>query len=105
MQCFLYPSTWMWEPTEGIGVLTKADAVVLMFRALRTRSPWAADNQARCPWLRTVRAEWSCANGDKLCDSTEVESLIETAKANRYGQRDAIMILVGYRHGLRAAEL
>jgi hypothetical protein len=23
----------MWEPTEGIGVLTKADAVVLMFRS------------------------------------------------------------------------
>jgi len=35
----------------------------------------------------------------------EVERLIKTAKANRYGQRDATMILLAYRHGLRAAEL
>jgi site-specific recombinase XerD len=35
----------------------------------------------------------------------EVETLIEAAKANRYGHRDATMILVAYRHGLRAAEL
>ena len=35
----------------------------------------------------------------------EVESLIEAAKANRYGQRDATMILLAYRHGLRAIEL
>lgn len=35
----------------------------------------------------------------------EVERLIQAAKANRYGHRDATMILVAYRHGLRAAEL
>lgn len=35
----------------------------------------------------------------------EIGRLIEAAKANRHGQRDATMILVGYRHGLRAAEL
>jgi integrase len=34
----------------------------------------------------------------------EVETLIEAAKANRWGHRDATMILVAYRHGLRAAE-
>jgi integrase len=34
----------------------------------------------------------------------EVEALIEAAKRNRYGHRDATMILVAYRHGLRAAE-
>jgi site-specific recombinase XerC len=34
----------------------------------------------------------------------EVEALVETAKANRYGHRDATMILVAFRHGLRAAE-
>jgi hypothetical protein len=32
-QCFAHSLTWMWEPTEGIGVRTKADAVVLMFRS------------------------------------------------------------------------
>ena len=35
----------------------------------------------------------------------EVERLMEAAKGNRWGLRDATMVLVGYRHGLRAAEL
>jgi site-specific recombinase XerC len=35
----------------------------------------------------------------------EVERLMEATKRNRYGQRDATMILVAYRHGLRASEL
>src|SRR5260221_13081651 len=35
----------------------------------------------------------------------EVQRLAEAAKANRYGHRDATMILVAYRHGLRASEL
>jgi integrase len=35
----------------------------------------------------------------------EVERLIATAKANRYGHRDATMILVAFRHGLRASEV
>lgn len=36
---------------------------------------------------------------------TEVERLTEAAKRNRNGHRDATMILVAYRHGLRASEL
>jgi type 1 fimbriae regulatory protein FimB/type 1 fimbriae regulatory protein FimE len=36
----------------------------------------------------------------------EVEKLIEAARARgRYGHRDATMILVAFRHGLRASEL
>jgi integrase len=35
----------------------------------------------------------------------EVELLVEVAKANRHGLRDAAMILVAFRHGLRAAEV
>ena len=35
----------------------------------------------------------------------EVERLIETVKGNRWGHRDAAMILVAYRHGLRVSEL
>jgi integrase len=35
----------------------------------------------------------------------EVETLIEAAKANRRGHRDATMILIAFRHGLRAAEV
>jgi type 1 fimbriae regulatory protein FimB/type 1 fimbriae regulatory protein FimE len=36
---------------------------------------------------------------------SEVEKLIEAAKANRHGHRDATMLLVAFRHGLRASEL
>jgi type 1 fimbriae regulatory protein FimB/type 1 fimbriae regulatory protein FimE len=35
----------------------------------------------------------------------EVEKLTEAAKLNRWGHRDATMVLVAYRHGLRASEL
>jgi site-specific recombinase XerD len=35
----------------------------------------------------------------------EVNALIEAAKANRWGHRDATMILLAFRHGLRVAEL
>jgi integrase len=35
----------------------------------------------------------------------EVERLIETASANRQGHRDALMVLLAFRHGLRAAEV
>ena len=35
----------------------------------------------------------------------EVGKLIEAAKGNRHGTRDATMILVCFRHGLRASEL
>lgn len=35
----------------------------------------------------------------------EVKRLADAAKGNRYGLRDSTMILVAYRHGLRASEL
>src|SRR5690348_3862613 len=35
----------------------------------------------------------------------EVDRLMTAVKGNRWGHRDATMVLVGYRHGLRAAEL
>jgi integrase len=37
--------------------------------------------------------------------ATEVDRLIEAAKDNRQGHRDATMILLAYRHGLRASEV
>jgi integrase len=35
----------------------------------------------------------------------EVERLIDAAKSNRHGHRDSLMILLAYRHSLRAAEV
>ena len=35
----------------------------------------------------------------------EVDRLIDAAKANRWGHRDATMILIAFRHGLRSSEL
>jgi site-specific recombinase XerD len=35
----------------------------------------------------------------------EVERLMNAARKNRWGHRDATMILVAYRHGLRVSEL
>lgn len=35
----------------------------------------------------------------------ELEKLMTVAKGNRWGQRDATMILIAFRHGLRASEL
>ena len=37
--------------------------------------------------------------------AAEIERLISAAKGNRWGHRDATMVLVAYRHGLRASEL
>ncbi len=37
--------------------------------------------------------------------TTEVDQLIEAAKGNRNGHRDATMILIAFRHGLRVSEL
>ena len=48
-------------------------------------------------------------NGDirtrEYLTEAEVEKLMNTAKGNRHGHRDTAMVLVAYRHGLRAAEL
>jgi len=35
----------------------------------------------------------------------EIERLIKTARDSRYGHRDATMILIAFRHGLRASEI
>jgi type 1 fimbriae regulatory protein FimB/type 1 fimbriae regulatory protein FimE len=35
----------------------------------------------------------------------EVEKLIKEARQGRYGHRDATLILIAFRHGLRASEI
>ena len=48
-------------------------------------------------------------NGDlrtrEYLTEREVERLIEAARDNRWGHRDSTMVLIAFRHGLRASEL
>ena len=44
-------------------------------------------------------------DGHKYLTPDQVEALIKAARSSRYGQRDALMIRLAWRHGLRASEL
>ena len=59
--------------------------------------------------LRTVGTPRRKPNAElrtrEYLTETEVEALTGAAKGNRWGHRDATMILVAYRHGLRVSEL
>jgi integrase len=59
-------------------------------------------NEKRTVPIRRPNSEYRTR---EFLTEKEVERLIEAAKANRHGQRDATMLLVAYRHGLRASEL
>ena len=43
--------------------------------------------------------------GREYLTDDEIARLIDAAGKNRYGHRDASMVLIAYRHGLRAGEL
>jgi integrase len=62
----------------------------------------ATENRTVATPLRRPNAE--LRTREYLTDA-EVAKLTEAAKDNRYGHRDATMILMAYRHGFRAAEL
>jgi integrase len=68
---------------------------------LKLESP-ATENRTVATPLRKPNAE--LRTREYLTDA-EVARLTEAAKGNRYGHRDATMILLAYRHGFRAAEL
>jgi integrase len=59
--------------------------------------------------LRTVtlrrRSNRDMGHDREHLTELEVERLIKVARGNRWGQRDAAMILIGFRHGLRVSEL
>jgi integrase len=55
--------------------------------------------------IRTVRRPNAELRTREHLTADEVERLIATARANRYGARDALAILLAYRHGLRASEV
>ena len=57
---------------------------------------------------RTVpprRAKNSELRSREYLTAHEVETVIAAARRNRHGHRDATMILIAFRHGLRASEL
>ena len=55
--------------------------------------------------FHAVRSQKADVRTREYLTDDEVQRLAEAAKANRHGQRDATMILVAYRHGLRSSEL
>ena len=59
----------------------------------RKANSYTRPKTERCLWTREHLTE------------AEVKRLIGAAKDNRHGHRDATMILVAYRHGLRVSEL
>jgi integrase len=54
---------------------------------------------------RTVRRPNAELRTREHLTADEVERLIEAASSNRQGHRDALMMLLAFRHGLRAAEV
>ena len=54
---------------------------------------------------RTVRRPNAELRTREHLTAQEVEALIATASANRAGGRDGLMILLAFRHGLRASEV
>jgi integrase len=64
--------------------------------------PPSGENRAVSLPLRRPNAEY---RQREHLTPAEVGKLIEAAKGNRYGQRDATMIMLAYRHGFRASEI
>ena len=69
--------------------------------ASKTASPFIVKRTVAMP----VRPKNADVRTREYLTDDEVQRLGESAKANRNGHRDGTMILVAYRHGLRASEL
>jgi integrase len=54
---------------------------------------------------RTVRRPNAALRTREHLTTSEVERVIDSASKNRQGHRDALMVLLAFRHGLRAGEL
>ena len=70
-------------------------------RHLKVVSPASEKRTVAMP-VRKPNAEY---RSSEYLTEQEVEKLIKAAKDNRYGDRDSTMVLMAYRHGLRASEL
>jgi site-specific recombinase XerD len=63
-----------------------------------------ARSEQLADWLDQLFQESDLRTREHLTEA-EVERLIKATQDNRYSHRDATMVLLAYRHGLRAAEL
>ncbi len=73
-----------------------------MIARLQLVEPCNENRQVGEPIIRRVsNAEM---RSREYLTASEIEKLIKAAKDGRWGQRDAALILVAYRHGLRAVE-
>jgi integrase len=69
-------------------------------------SGWSADSMANAERVAAAPTTVNSSVRRKYLTEREVERLMATArKSGRYGHRDATMILIAYRHGLRASEV
>src|SRR5580700_6583843 len=73
---------------------------MLTFPAVRLASP---RNEKRT--VMPGRRRNSDLRTREYLTETEVERLIEAARDNRWGHRDSTMLLIAFRHRLRASEL
>ena len=62
-------------------------------------------NSEKCTVALPVRKPNAAYRSREHLTQREVERLVEAAKDNRWGHRDSIMVLLAFRHGLRASEL
>jgi site-specific recombinase XerD len=60
-----------------------------------------ANHRKSCSWTAPAQKRRT----REYLTPDEVKGLIDAVRDNRHGHRDATMILMTYRHGLRAAEL
>jgi integrase len=81
----------------------RASAIALVAHSVASRRivPPTTENRTVTP-RRRPNAE---LRAREHLTEREFERLIEAARANRHGHRDATMVLMAFRHGLRASEV
>jgi integrase len=72
---------------------------------VKTASKAASPTIVKRTVAMPIRPKNAAVRTREYLTDDEVRRLAEAARANRRGHRDATMILVAYRHGLRASEL
>jgi integrase len=95
----LFGGAGLEHPCGSVTPLNKSVTVQIVGRAVSLENL-----RLREPASTAVNVTVGKRSREYLTDR-EVERLIDAAKLNRSGHRDATAILVAYRHGLRASEL